>query len=119
MRTARGVLGALSGLVWIAALAPLWIWLTMLVEAISTWLALGRWPAGEPYQPYTGTYLGLGQTLSTLLCLAVVVTIPIVMRKRSLARQYLVAGAGLVVLWLATYLLLLCDPGGIISWGMD
>jgi hypothetical protein len=119
MKAWRGVVSGVVLALWILAFAPIWLWSSMLVEAILTWRVLGHWPGSPPYQPDLGTYQRTAEIVAAILCTGLAIGIPLTTRRRTLLWQFLAGMTGFVGLWLAAYLLFRFDPGGVLDWAMD
>ncbi|SRR5260221_8865209 len=118
MKVWRSVVAGVVCTLWLLAFAPIWLWSSMLIEAILTWRVLGHWP-GYSRQPDTGTYQRPAQITAAIICTILALGIPLVTRRHTLAWHFLAAMTGFVVLWVAAYLLFRFDPWGVLDWAMD
>ena len=84
MKTWRSVMAGVVWALWLLAFAPVWLWSSMLIEAILTWHALGRWPGSPPYQPDTGVYQRSAEITAAILCTVLAIGIPLATRRRTL-----------------------------------
>jgi hypothetical protein len=118
-KTWRAVASGVVWVLWILAFAPIWLWSSMLIEAILTWHSLGHWPGSPPYRPDTGTYQRVAEIAAAIFCTVLAAGIPIAVRRRTLTWQLVAAMTGIIVLWLTALALLGYDPGGVVDWAMD
>jgi len=101
------------------AFGPIWIWSSMMIEAILGWHTLGRWPVHAPYPANIRFHQFGAEITAAILCATLAGAVSLAARQRPLKWRLLTAGAGLLVLWLTAYLLLRFDPGGVVGWALD
>src|SRR5260221_2769323 len=104
MKVWRSVVAGVVCTLWLLAFAPIWLWSSMLIEAILTWRVLGHWP-GYSRQPNTGTYQRPAQITAATICPILPPGTPLGTRRHTLALHFLDAIPGFVVLSVLAYLL--------------
>ena len=110
-------------LLWVAALAPLAVWVSILIEAILAWRILGRWPSYDTPDPklipHFQQSLRIASVMSGVLWFTAAGGAIYSSSRLTAIRQFVAAGVGLIVLWAIAYALLAFDPGGIVEWAFD